>query len=95
MEPPSLHAEDLSDELYDRELVRALPTNPAEAIQEIDHALQRIRGKAFGRCEATGRKIPKIQLREIPWRRFAEGAKPTSSPDSVKPPRPAAIRKRV
>ena len=76
MEPPSLHAEDLSDELYDRELVSALPANTAQALQEIDHALQRIKDKAYGRCEATGRRIPKTQLREMPWRRFARGVNP-------------------
>jgi len=93
MEPPSLHAEDFSDELYDRELIRALPANPAEALQEIDHALKRIRSREYGRCEVTGRKIPKTQLREMPWRRFAQGAKSLSAPGSPNRRQTAANRK--
>lgn len=95
MEPPSLHAEDLTDELYDRELVLALPADRAEALQEINHALQRIRSKEYGGCEATGRKIPKAQLREMPWRRFAQGMKTPPLPDSSNQRRPAATRKRA
>ena len=91
MEPPSLHPEDLSDERYDRELASALPANPAKALQEIDQALQRIKNKEYGRCEATGRQIPKTQLREQPWRRFAQGVKPTPAPRTSRRAGSAAI----
>ena len=72
MEPPSLHAEDFAGELYDRELALTLPANPAEALREINDAIDRLKAGTYSRCEATGRRIPKSQLRAIPWRRFAE-----------------------
>jgi RNA polymerase-binding transcription factor DksA len=71
MESPSLHPEDLADERYDRELALALPQDRTEAWREIEDAIQRIRTGVYGRCEATGRSIPKSKLRETPWRRFA------------------------
>jgi RNA polymerase-binding transcription factor DksA len=73
MEPPSIHPEDLVDEVYDRDLARALPENRAEALREIDDAILRLSTGIYGVCEATGRRIPKAQLRAKPWRRFIEG----------------------
>jgi RNA polymerase-binding transcription factor DksA len=71
MEPPSLHCEDLADELYDRDLAKALPTDSGAALREIEDALERLRTGRYGRCETTGRPIPKSRLREMPWRRSA------------------------
>ena len=71
MEPPSLHPEDLSDELYDRVLAASLPPGRAEAHREIEDALNRIRAGKYGRCEATGRLISAAQLRAMPWCRYA------------------------
>jgi RNA polymerase-binding transcription factor DksA len=73
MEPPSVHPEDLVDELYDRDLARALPENRVEALREIDDAILRLSTGVYSVCEATGRRIPKAQLRAKPWRRFVEG----------------------
>jgi RNA polymerase-binding transcription factor DksA len=73
MEPPSVHPEDLVDEVYDRDLARALPENRVEALHEIDDAILRLSNGVYGVCEATGRPIPKAQLRAKPWRRFIEG----------------------
>ena len=71
MEPPSLHAEDLADELYDRDLAHALPADPGEAQREIDDAIQRLKRGIYGCCEATGRQIPSAELRAKPWCRYA------------------------
>ena len=95
MEPPSLHAEDLLDELYDRDLVSALPANTAQALQEIEHALQRIKNKEYGRCEATRRRIPKTQLRQMPWRRFAQGVPTLPVPRPSIRRRAASVRKQT
>ena len=70
MEPPSLHAEDLVDERYDRELAAALPSDSAGALREIEDALLRIKAGTYGRCERTGRAIPRVLLRAVPWRRW-------------------------
>jgi RNA polymerase-binding transcription factor DksA len=73
MEPPSVHPEDLVDEVYDRDLAGALPENRAEALREIDGAILRLSTGVYGVCEASGRPIPQAQLRAKPWRRFIEG----------------------
>ena len=83
MEPPSLHAEDFTGELYDRELALALPAKSAEALREINDAIGRLKTGNYGRCEATGRCIPKSQLRAIPWRRFAEGRRTAANTAAV------------
>ena len=72
LESPSLHAEDLVDELYDRELAAALPSDSAVALREIEDALLRIKAGTYGRCERTGRAIPRDELRALPWRRSPE-----------------------
>jgi RNA polymerase-binding transcription factor DksA len=72
MEPPSLHAADFADEVYDRELARALPPNRADAWREITDAIDRIKRGTYGRGEAAGRRIPARQLRAMPWRRDPE-----------------------
>jgi RNA polymerase-binding transcription factor DksA len=74
MEPPSLHAEDLFDELYDRELAEALPPIPVEALREVEAALHRPERGTYGSCEATGRPIPKPRLRAMPWCRYSSSA---------------------
>jgi RNA polymerase-binding transcription factor DksA len=66
MEPPSLHAEDLVDELYDRDLALALPPIPVEALREVEAALDRLKKGIYGKCEVTGRPIPAAQLRAKP-----------------------------
>jgi RNA polymerase-binding transcription factor DksA len=73
MEPPSLHPEDLADELYDRELAAALPADVTEAQREVDAAIERLKTGAYGICEVTGRDIPPAELRAKPWCRHAAG----------------------
>lgn len=71
MEPPSLHAEDLTDEMYDRDLARALPPLPMNALSEVEAAIQRIQDGTYGTCTETGRTIPAKRLLQIPWCRTA------------------------
>ena len=78
MEPPSVHAEDFADELYDRELARALPHNRAEALREVEDALARISHGTYGQCEKTGQPISKPQLVARPWQRFAAQVAPSA-----------------
>lgn len=72
LERPSLHLEDFVDEVYDRTMVAALPSDPAAALREIHRALRRIERGSYGICEATGQPIPRSQLRAKPWSRRAE-----------------------
>lgn len=70
MEPPSLHATDLTGDLYDRDLALALPANREEALREVNDALRRIECGAYGKCEATGKPIARSRLKATPWRRY-------------------------
>ena len=85
MEPPSLHAQDLVDELYDRAMAELLPPIPAEAAREIDDALRRLERGVYGRCETTGRPIPQTLLRAMPWCRHAPAAATTPPPAPTRP----------
>lgn len=93
MEPPSLHGADAMDELYDRDLARALTANPDEALEEIDAAIQRIEKGTYGICEATGRAIARDALRARPWRRFAP-ENPAPATGRKKPDKSHAITKK-
>ena len=56
--------------------VEVVPTDPDEALREIDGALQRIQTGCYGRCESTGASIPEARLRARPWCRTAIDAPP-------------------
>ena len=88
MEPPSLHPEDLFDELYDRELAGALPPERAAARREIADALHRLESGRYGVCEATGRRIPKARLLARPWCRYTAVAARRRGDESKPAPRP-------
>lgn len=68
---PTLHVEDQANDIYDRELARALTGDRTIALREIVAAIRRIQRGTYGRCERSGRWIPKEELRAIPWRRTA------------------------
>ncbi len=55
------------------DLLAAIRHEEAE-LTEIDAALGRIRDGTYGRCEATGRRIPLRRLRAVPWTRFTQQA---------------------
>jgi DnaK suppressor protein len=74
MEPPSLHATDLTGDVYDRDLALALPADREDALREVNDALRRIERGVYGICEATGKPIARSRLKATPWRRYTPAA---------------------
>ncbi|MBI2928391.1 MAG: TraR/DksA C4-type zinc finger protein [Verrucomicrobia bacterium] len=66
----SLHMADSGTDNFDRDFALSLLSSDQDAIYEIEEALRRIKRGTYGRCELTGKTIPKARLDAIPWTRF-------------------------
>ncbi len=53
----------------ERERDLALSEQARQAVEEIDHALQKIKAGTYGVCEQSGEPIPRERLEAIPWAR--------------------------
>jgi len=53
----------------ERERDLALSAQARQAVEEIDHALAKIKAGTYGLCETSGEPIPKDRLEAIPWAR--------------------------
>ena len=74
MEPGDIQFDDESGEggtvTVDRERDLALSAQALVAVDEIDHALAKMSGRAYGICENCGRLIPKARLEALPYARL-------------------------
>lgn len=59
----------------DRERDLVLSAQARQAVEEIDHALEKIAAKSYGYCENCGQPIPKPRLKAIPHARLCIGCK--------------------
>ena len=66
----SLHMADSGTDNFDRDFALSLLSSDQDAIYEIEEALKRIEKNTYGKCELTGKPIPKARLAAIPWTRF-------------------------
>lgn len=57
---------DLATELIERELNMSLSESDRARLEEIDAALERIKGKSYGICIDTGEVINKARLKAVP-----------------------------
>jgi DnaK suppressor protein len=57
---------DLATELIERELNMSLSESDRARLEEIDAALERIKGKSYGICVDTGEVINKARLKAVP-----------------------------
>ena len=64
------HSADAGSDACDRELVLSLLSQGANALWEVDQALQRIEAGCYGICEMSGLPIPASRLRAVPFARF-------------------------
>ena len=64
-----LHPADLGTDNFEQELSLGLIENHAQAITEIEDALERISQGAFGKCEECGAAIAKGRLDALPYAR--------------------------
>jgi DnaK suppressor protein len=79
MEPGDVQFDEESGEggtvTVDRERDLALSAQALAAVEEIDHALQKIELGTYGLCESCGSPIPKVRLEVIPYARLCISCK--------------------
>jgi DnaK suppressor protein len=65
-----MHQADAGSDAYDRDFALSLLSQEQDALYEIDQALKRIELGAYGKCEMSGKPIPRARLEAIPFARF-------------------------
>jgi DnaK suppressor protein len=79
MEPGDIQFDDESGEgataTVDRERDLALSAQARQEIEEIDHALHKLKVGTYGTCESCGQPIPKARLKAIPHARLCVACK--------------------
>ncbi|MGJ8694802.1 MAG: TraR/DksA family transcriptional regulator [Verrucomicrobiaceae bacterium] len=65
-----MHQADAGTDSYDRDFALNLLSKEADAVNEIESALQRLELGTYGICEASGDKIPQARLEAIPFARL-------------------------
>jgi DnaK suppressor protein len=65
-----MHQADAGSDAYDRDFALSLLSQEQDALYEIDQALKRIEMGTYGKCEMSGKQIPRARLEAIPFARF-------------------------
>ncbi|MDB4301223.1 TraR/DksA C4-type zinc finger protein, partial [Akkermansiaceae bacterium] len=65
-----MHQADAGTDSYDRDFALNLLSKEANALDEIQEALQRLELGTYGICEKSGDKIPQARLEAIPFARL-------------------------
>src|SRR6266436_5633210 len=65
-----MHQADAGSDAYDRDFALSLLSQEQDALYEIDEALKRIELGIYGKCEMSGKPIPRARLEAIPFARF-------------------------
>jgi len=65
-----MHQADAGSDAYDRDFALSLLSQEQDALYEIDEALKRIEIGTYGKCEMSGKSIPRARLEAIPFARF-------------------------
>jgi len=65
-----MHQADAGADAYDRYFALSLLSQEQDALYEIDEALKRIEMGTYGKCEMSGKSIPRARLEAIPFARF-------------------------
>src|SRR6188472_2628344 len=63
-----MHQADAGSDAYDRDFALSLLSQEQDALYEIDQALKRIELGTYGKCEMSGKQIPRARLEAIPSR---------------------------
>lgn len=74
LNPDVPDAGDTAESRAGRGLIEAELRTEEGLLEEVEAALGRIAAGSYGICEATGRRIPTVRLRAIPWTRFTREA---------------------
>ncbi len=65
-----MHQADAGSDAYDRDFALSLLSQEQDALYEIDQALKRVELGTYGKCEMSGKPIPRPRLEAIPFARF-------------------------
>jgi len=65
-----MHQADAGSDAYDRDFALSLLSQEQDALYEIDEALKRVEVGTYGKCEMSGKPIPRARLEAIPFARF-------------------------
>ncbi len=65
-----MHQADAGSEAYDRDFALNMLNQEQDALYEINEAIKRIEGNAYGVCEMSGEAIPRERLEYLPWARY-------------------------
>jgi DnaK suppressor protein len=65
-----MHQADAGSDAYDRDFALSLLSQEQDALYEIDQALRRVELGTYGKCEMSGKQIPRARLEAIPFARF-------------------------
>src|SRR5213078_2526990 len=65
-----MHQADAGSDAYDRDFALSLLSQEQDALYEIDEALKRIELGTYGKCEMSGKSIPRARLEAIPFARL-------------------------
>jgi DnaK suppressor protein len=65
-----MHQADAGSDAYDRDFALSLLSQEQDALYEIDEALKRVELGTYGKCEMSGKQIPRARLEAIPFARF-------------------------
>src|SRR5436853_7724197 len=65
-----MHQADAGSDAYDRDFALSLLSQEQDALYEIDKELKRIGLGTYGKCEMSGKQIPRARLEAIPFARF-------------------------
>ncbi|MCM3782824.1 TraR/DksA C4-type zinc finger protein [Neobacillus mesonae] len=61
------HPADIGTETYERERDQAIDNQHSEELDQINHALDKMKNDTYGRCEECGKPIPFERLEIIPY----------------------------
>jgi RNA polymerase-binding transcription factor DksA len=61
----SLHMADAATDSFDRDFALGMLSNEQDALYQVEQALDRIRNGTYGKCEVTGKPIPRQRLLAI------------------------------
>ena len=62
-----IHMADIGSDAFEQEFTLSLMASEEGTLEQIEHALDRIRGKTYGTCEDCGGVIAKKRLEAIPF----------------------------
>ena len=65
-----MHQADAGSDAYDRDFALSLLSQEQDALYEIEEALKRLDGGAYGICEMSGKPINHARLEALPFARF-------------------------